>query len=74
MVKITEHKISRALATAIFNDDYSGLCASDNQAIEQWLDGYIRLSIDDDLYWERCEITGAYAECMTIDKIVTLGE
>lgn len=70
ITSVREHKISQALATAIFNDDYSGVCASDNHYIKQWLKGYIRLATDDDVYWQRCEITGAYADCITVQQII----
>ena len=46
-IKVSEHTISQALATAIFNDDYSGLSASDEHYISQWLKGYITLNSDD---------------------------
>jgi len=70
MTYLTEHTISQALATAIFNDDYSGLSASDERYISQWLKGYITLSREDDsVHWERCEITGAYADCIVVNQI-----
>jgi hypothetical protein len=69
MTYLTEHTISQALATAIFNDDYSGLSASDESYISNWLKGYITLSEDDNVYWQRCEITGAYADCIVVNQI-----
>ena len=70
-MKITEHIISQALATAIFNDDYSGLSASDERHISKWLKGYITLShSDDNVYWQRDEITGAYADCIVVNQII----
>lgn len=69
-MKISEHTISQALATAIFNDDYSGLSASDERYISKWLKGYITLSSDDSVYWQRDEITGAYADCIVVNQII----
>jgi len=69
MTTYNEHTISQALATAIFNDDYSGLSASDESCISQWLKGYITLSEDDSVYWQRCEITGAYTDCIVVNQI-----
>ena len=70
MIYLSEHRISQALATAIFNDDYSGLSASDESYISQWLEGYITLNSDDNVYWQRCEITGAYADCIVVNQII----
>jgi hypothetical protein len=71
MTYLTEHTISQALATAIFNDDYSGLSASDESYISQWLKGYITLSREDaSVYWQRCDITGAYADCIVVNQII----
>lgn len=68
-MKTTQHCISQALATAIFNDDYSGLSASDERHIDKWLKGYITLSDDDFVYWEQCEITGAWSDCIVVEQV-----
>ena len=70
MIYLSEHKISQALATAIFNDDYSGLSASDETNINNWLKGYITLSSDDNIYWEQCEITGAWSDCIVVEQVI----
>jgi hypothetical protein len=70
MITIIPHTISQSLATAIFNDDYTGISASDNRAIEKFLKGYIRLSHYDHVNWTRCEITGAYADCIDVEQVI----
>lgn len=68
-IRLSEHKISQALATAIFNDDYSGISASDNRHIEKWLRGYIRLTHDEEIYWTQCEITGSWSDCIAVQQV-----
>jgi len=69
MIRLSEHKISQALATAIFNDDYSGISASDNRHIEKWLKGYIHLTPDDQVYWDKCDITGLWSDCIVVEQV-----
>jgi hypothetical protein len=70
MINISEHTISQSLATAIFNDDYSGICASDETAINNWLKGYITLNHDDiAIHWKQCEITGQWSDCIIVNQI-----
>jgi len=69
MITFKKHTISQALARAIFDDDYSMLCGSDNWAIKQWLKGYITLSDDDSVYWKQCEITGKCSYCVVDNQI-----
>jgi hypothetical protein len=69
-MRITEHTISQSLATAIFNDDYTGTSASDDRHIDHWLKGYITLSDDDQVYWKQCEITGQWSDCITVNQVI----
>jgi len=63
-----EYTIAQHLAIAIFNDDWTGICGSDEIHAEQFLsalEGYlVPLNMEAD--WARCEITGLHSDCVTV--------
>jgi len=63
-----EYTIAQHLAIAIFNDEWSDICASDEKHAEIFvngLDGYL-VPLDMEAEWARCEITGLHNDCVTV--------
>jgi hypothetical protein len=67
-----DYNVAQHLAVAMLNDDYTGLCASDEALLDKWSQdkGVATLREDsDEVSWGRCEITGQWADTITIEMI-----
>ena len=78
-MKSKEFTVSGNLATAIINDDYSGLDVNDELAIDKWLEDYgtewIAISPsyekalrngEEPTRFTQCDITGLGSDCIDI--------
>ena len=68
--------ISKHYATAIANNDYSGMDEADEIALDAWLednkaDVYSFTDVDGDSNYDfcRCEVTGLMSDCIEVELV-----
>jgi hemerythrin-like domain-containing protein len=67
MEQYIKYSISNHFADAVENEDYSGLNDSDLKELKNFLQAlpnYHHHDLREDVYFDKCEVTGLYADCL----------
>ena len=77
----TKYVVGRDFVAALMNGDVTGLSASDEFSLEQFIacamaddDGHWEVVFNESDHWSTCEISGKHAECAVVAFHVVAGE